>query len=135
MRTRLVTHATERFVRARHERRIAHDCVRAFSFVETANRQQQKFSSSRKSHDRKNRRLRARNRQTSRRAISPFAMDDLEFDFEDEINATDVGQPQQAPETLPERAKKNYRQVRATQETLPNLNAHIFDRRSAPKQP
>jgi hypothetical protein len=62
-------------------------------------------------------------------------MDDLEFDFEDEINATDVGQPQQAPETLPERAKKNYRQVRATQETLPNLNAHIFDRRSAPKQP
>jgi hypothetical protein len=37
MRTRLVTHATERFVRARHERRIAHDCVRAFSFVETGN--------------------------------------------------------------------------------------------------
>jgi hypothetical protein len=62
-------------------------------------------------------------------------MDDLEFDFEDEINATDVGQPQQAPETLPERAKKNYRQVRATHMPLPNLNAHIFDRRSAPKQP
>ena len=38
MRTRLVTHATERFVRARHERRIAHDCVRAFSFVPTAYR-------------------------------------------------------------------------------------------------
>lgn len=37
MRTRLVTHVTERFVRARHERRIAHDCVRAFSFVETGN--------------------------------------------------------------------------------------------------
>ena len=52
-------------------------------------------------------------------------MDDLEFDFEDEINATDVGQPQQAPETLPERAKKNYRQVRATHMPLPNLNAHI----------
>ena len=27
-------------------------------------------------------------------------MDDLEFDFEDDINATDVGQPQQAPEKL-----------------------------------
>lgn len=36
MRTRLVTHVTERFVRARHERRMAHDCVRAFSFVPTA---------------------------------------------------------------------------------------------------
>jgi hypothetical protein len=46
-------------------------------------------------------------------------MDDLEFDFEDEINATDVGQPQQAPETLPERARKNYRQVRATHAGAP----------------
>jgi hypothetical protein len=126
-----VTHATERFVRARHERRIAHDCVRAFSFVPLFSEVLVESKIPRQIF----RRLRARNRQTSRRAISPFAMDDLEFDFEDEINATDVGQPQQAPETLPERAKKNYRQVRATQETLPNLNAHIFDRRSAPKQP
>jgi len=55
--------------------------------------------------------------QISRRAISPFAMDDLEFDFEDDINATDVGQPQQAPETLPDRARKNYRQVRARHTT------------------
>ena len=49
--------------------------------------------------------------------ISPFAMDDLEFDFEDDINATDVGQPQQAPETLPDRARTNYRQVRARHTT------------------
>ena len=54
-------------------------------------------------------------------------MDDLEFDFEDEINATDVGQPQQAPETLPERAKKNYRQVRATHAGAPESErAHLI---------
>ena len=39
-------------------------------------------------------------------------MDDLEFDFEDDIKATDVGQPEEAPEDLPDRARKNYRQVR-----------------------
>jgi hypothetical protein len=132
MRTRLVTHATERFVRARHERRIAHDCVRAFSFVPLFSEVLVESKIPRQIF----RRLRARNRQTSRRAISPFAMDDLEFDFEDEINATDVGQPQQAPETLPERAKKNYRQVRATHAGAPESErAHSFDRRSAPKQP
>ena len=53
-------------------------------------------------------------------------MDDLEFDFEDEINATDVGQPQQAPETLPERAKKNYRQVRATHAGAPESERAHF---------
>jgi hypothetical protein len=64
-------------------------------------------------------------------------MDDLEFDFEDEINATDVGQPQQAPETLPERAKKNYRQVRATHAGAPESErAHLIaDRhRNNPKR-
>ena len=41
-------------------------------------------------------------------------MDDLEveFDFEDELNA-DVGQPVEAPQSMPDRARKNYRQVRA----------------------
>ena len=40
-------------------------------------------------------------------------MDDFEFDFEDDIAATDEGQPQEAPESMPDRARKNYRQVRA----------------------
>ena len=80
--------------------------VRAFSFLS--------FSSSRKCLVVQKS---SRPNQISRRAISPFAMDDLEFDFEDEINATDVGQPQQAPETLPDRARKNYRQVRARHTT------------------
>ena len=41
-------------------------------------------------------------------------MDDLEveFDFEDELNA-DVGQPVEAPQSMPDRARKNYRQVSA----------------------
>ena len=41
-------------------------------------------------------------------------MDDLEveFDFEDELNA-DVGQPTEAPQSMPDRARKNYRQVSA----------------------
>ena len=69
MRTRLVTHATERFVRARHERRIAHDCVRAFSFVPLFAEVLVESKIPRQIF----RRLRARNRQTSRRAISPFA--------------------------------------------------------------
>jgi hypothetical protein len=47
-------------------------------------------------------------------ARSHVTMDDLEFDFEDDIKATDVGQPEEAPEDLPDRAKKNYRQVRPT---------------------
>ena len=51
-------------------------------------------------------------------------MDDLEFDFEDEINATDVGQPQQAPETLPDRAKKNYRQVRTHRRRADSVDRH-----------
>jgi hypothetical protein len=42
-------------------------------------------------------------------------MDDFEFDFEDDIAATDEGQPQEAPESMPDRARKNYRQVRARQ--------------------
>ena len=61
-------------------------------------------------------------------------MDDLEFDFEDDINATEVGQPQQAPETLPDRARKNYRQVRA-RHTASRIWTRKFDRRSAPNQP
>ena len=79
--------------------------VRAFSFLS--------FSSSENAPSYRN-----------HRAESDFAardlavrMDDLEFDFEDDINATDVGQPQQAPETLPDRARKNYRQVRARHTT------------------
>ena len=61
-------------------------------------------------------------------------MDDLEFDFEDDINATDVGQPQQAPETLPDRARKNYRQVRG-RHAASRIWTRTFDRRSAPNQP
>ena len=109
-RATLTTQATERFVRARPERRMptarTSVSVRAFSFLS--------FSSSRKCP------VVYRNH----RAESDFAardlavrMDDLEFDFEDDINATDVGQPQQAPETLPDRARKNYRQVRARHTT------------------
>ena len=44
-------------------------------------------------------------------------MDDLEveFDFEDDLNA-DVGQPVEAPQSMSDRSKKNYRQVRGERE-------------------
>lgn len=53
----------------------------------------------------------------TRGSIAPFIMDDfeVEFDFEDELQATDVGQPTEAPQSMPANARKNYRQVRARQ--------------------
>lgn len=46
-------------------------------------------------------------------------MDDfeVEFDFEDELNA-DVGQPTEAPQSMPANARKNYRQVRVKQRPI-----------------
>jgi len=43
-----------------------------------------------------------------------IAMDDfeVEFDFEDELNADVGGQPTEAPQSMPANARKNYRQVR-----------------------
>ena len=57
-------------------------------------------------------------------------MDDFEFDFEDEIAATDVGQPVEAPQSMGDRARKNYRQVRAREPQTATLRREI--RRPAP---
>ena len=57
-------------------------------------------------------------------------MDDFEFDFEDEIAATDVGQPVEAPQSMGDRARKNYRQVRAREPPTATLRREI--RRPAP---
>jgi hypothetical protein len=56
---------------------------------------------------------------------TPLTMDDfeVEFDFEDELNA-DVGQPTEAPQSMPANARKNYRQVR--REPEPPTNPKIF---------
>ena len=62
-------------------------------------------------------------------------MDDLEveFDFEDNINAEDVGQPAEAPQSMPANARKNYRQVRSVRPaaTLGVQMGASLDERSA----
>lgn len=58
-------------------------------------------------------------REEASRTTQTKRMDDfeVEFDFEDELNA-DVGQPTEAPQSMPANARKNYRQVRVKQRPI-----------------